>query len=206
MGDFTLPPANTLIAGMTGSGKSTFAYRYLQHSPAACRFVFDNLGRASQRLGIHPCYTAREVEAALGTRWVIFNPARMFEDVKMGFRWFCRWTYDASRRGPGKKFLLVDELWQFCTADSIPNELQLVSNAGREENLELVTATQQPERINPSITGASTELVCFRLTHPEGLGAVRKLGANPAAVAALPLGNFLSYDRVKGGVTLGKVF
>ena len=62
MGDFTLPPASTLIVGMTGSGKSTFAYEYLKKSPAACRFVFDNLGRAGTRLGIRPCYTAREVE------------------------------------------------------------------------------------------------------------------------------------------------
>ena len=207
MGDFTLPPASTLIVGMTGSGKSTFAYEYLKKSPAACRFVFDNLGRAGTRLGIRPCYTAREVELALGTRWVIFNPARMFEDTRAAFRWFCHWSYQASQRGPGKKLFLVDELWQFCTADSIPKELQLVANAGREENLELVTATQQPELINPSLTGAATEMVCFRLTHPEGLRVVDRLGADRRAIAALPLGSYFSYDRLHGGpVRTGRVF
>ncbi len=35
----------------------------------------------------------------------------------------------------------------------IPKELQLESNAGREENIELVTATQQPELINPQYHG-----------------------------------------------------
>ena len=37
MGDFRLEPALTAIVGMTGSGKSTFAYRYLLNAPAACR-------------------------------------------------------------------------------------------------------------------------------------------------------------------------
>jgi len=42
--------------------------------------------------------------------------------------------------------------------------LSLAVQTGREENLELVTATQLPHKINASITGQSTELVCFRLT------------------------------------------
>ena len=147
-------------------------------APAACRFVFDDLGRAAVRLGIAPVHTAAELETALALRWVICNPWRMFDDKKAAFRFFCQWAYNASRRGPGKKLLLVDELWQFCTDESIPKELQLVSNAGREENLELVTATQQPELINPSITGAATELVCFKLQQPDGR-VVSKLGGEP---------------------------
>ena len=206
MSDYTLPPASTLIVGMTGSGKSTFAYRYLAASPAACRFVFDDLGRAAVRSGRAPVYTAREVEAALATRWVVFNPWRMFEDKRAAFRWFCHWVYDASRRGPGKKLLLVDELWQFCTDNSIPKELQLIANAGREEHLELVTATQQPELINPSITGAATELVCFKLQQPDALRVVDKLGADRYAVAGLPLGSFISYGRLSGGLAVGRVF
>lgn len=157
-------------------------------------------------MGISPAYTAKEVEAALATRWVVFNPARMFDDKRAAFRWFCHWVYQASRRGPGKKLFLVDELWQFCTDESIPKELQLVSNAGREENIELITATQQPELINPSITGAATELVCFRLAQPDGLRVIGKLGANREAISALPLGAFVSYNRLSGGVLTGKVF
>jgi hypothetical protein len=107
---------------------------------------------------------------------------------------------------PRQELFLVDELWQFCTEDSIPKELQLVSNAGREENIELITATQQPELINPSITGAATELVCFRLAQPDGLRVVGKLGANRDAVSALPLGAFLSYNRLSGGLLAGTVF
>ena len=163
MGDFTLPPANTLTVGMTGSGKSTFAYRYLLNAPAVtCRFIFDDMGRAATRLHMKPAFTALECERALATRWGVFNPHRMLPgDTKNAFRWFCQWTYDASVRGPGKKFLLVDEVWQWQNNLEMPRELALVVQTGREENLELVFATQLPHKINASITGQSTELVAF---------------------------------------------
>lgn len=207
MSDYTLAPCSTLIVGMTGSGKTTFALRYLINVNCACRFVFDDLGRAATRLKRRPESTAAQLESALSTRWVIFNPHRMFPgDVKAAFRFFCQWAYDASRRGSGKKVLLVDELWQFCSADAVPRELALVSQAGREEALELLTATQRPELVNASVTGQATELVCFKLSEPDGLRCVGKLGADRDAVAALPLGSFVSYNRLSGVILRGKMF
>lgn len=207
MADFTLPPANTLIVGMTGSGKSTFALNYLRAANVACRFIFDDLGRAATRLKVTPSYTAREVEIALGKRWVVFNPHRMFPgDTKNAFRWFCDWTYRTSCRGPGKKLFLVDELWQWCSPTEMPKELALVVQTGREENLELVTATQLPHKVNASITGQSTELVCFRLSEPLALNRVKELGAAPDVCAAAPLGQFVSYNRLSSGTITGRVF
>jgi hypothetical protein len=207
MGDYTLPPANTLIVGMTGSGKSTFALTYLRHAPATCVFIFDDMGRAATRLGIRPCGTARECEEALASRWVVFNPNRMFPgDTAAAFRWFCQWTYDAACRGPGKKFLHVDEVWQWQTPQGIPRELALVAQAGREENLELVICTQLPHRINASLTGQATEIVCFRLDEPLALAKVRELGCAPAIVQQLPLGAFVARNRLSGGALKGRVF
>ena len=111
MSDYTLPPCSTLLCGMTGSGKTTFALRYLQNVAAACRFIFDDLGQCAARLKLPHASTAAELEAALGKRWVIFNPHRMFPgDTAGASRFFCQWAYDCSRRGPGKKVLMVDEL------------------------------------------------------------------------------------------------
>lgn len=208
MSDYTLPPANTLIVGMTGSGKSTFAYRYLLNANCACRFIFDDLGRAAVRLKMRPAVTAQELEDALPSRWVIFNPHRMFPgDTRNAFRFFCKWVYDVSRRGPGKKLVLIDEVWQWQTAHQIPPELALCAQTGREENLELVLATQLPHRINASITGQSTELICFRLAERLALDCVSgDLGADRAAVEALPLGSFISWNRLAPGKLTGKLF
>src|SRR6266545_1885392 len=99
-------------------------------------------------------------------------------------------TVDFSRRGPGKKLLLVEEVWQWQDNVQLPRELALVVQTGREEHVELVCATQTPHKINAAITGQSTELVCFRLTEPLALARVGELGGAGAAVAALPLGSF----------------
>lgn len=207
MSDYTLPPCSTLVCGMTGSGKTTFALRYLLNVQAVCRFVFDDLGQVAARLGIPHASTAREVEAALATRWVIFNPHRMFPgDLDAAFRWFCHWSFEASRRGNGKKIVLVDEVWRFCSPQGIPRELAVLSQMGRAENLELMCATQRPHRINDSITGAATELVCFRLDEPLALGRVDTLGADPDEVQDLPLGSFIAVNRLSRGVARGKLF
>ena len=55
----------------------------------------------------------------------------------------------------------------------LPRELALCVQTGREENLELVCATQLPHKVNASITGQSTELVCFRLDERLALGYVQ---------------------------------
>ncbi len=91
-------------------------------------------------------------------------------------------------------------------AQGIPRELALVTQTGREENLELVAATQLPHRVNASITGAATELVCFRLQERLALDCVADLGADRNTVEKLPLGTFLAVDRLKGGQSGGKVF
>jgi len=208
MPDFTLEPEHALIVGMTGSGKTTFVNTYLLNAPGvACRFIFDDLNRVWPRLRLKPCYTARELEQSVPTRWSVFNPARAFPgNLKGAFRWWCKWIFDVSHRGPGRKLVCIPELWRFCNDDSIPVELAMLSQAGRELGVELVLDTQRPELVNASITGAATELVCFKLLSPEALTAVKKLGADRDQVAALPLGTFVSLNRLSGGTLSGRVF
>lgn len=141
------------------------------------------------------------------TRWVAFNPVRMFPgDTKAAFRWFCHWVFNCAQRGPGEKIIYIPEVWRHCTADSIPAELALIAQAGRELGIHLVVDTQRPEMVNPSITGASTELVCFKLQSPEALRSVEKLGADKQFVAGLPPGTFQAYNRLSGGTLRGKYF
>lgn len=209
----TLDPANTVICGMTGSGKTTFGIKYLLNAPAACILVFDWNDRIGPRLPFPVCHTANELEAALSHRWVIFNPSRMFPgamfDKKIGtqaLRFFASWARDVVKRGPGKKFFYVPELWMFCTEDSIPAELAMLAQDGRQDEVELIVDTQRPELINPSVTGACTELVCFKLASPEALRTVRGLGMDADAVQKLPLGRFISLDRLRGGISEGSPF
>ena len=217
MPDPSLQPRNDIVLGMTGSGKTTLIIRAMLNSNVACRFVFDDENRTAPRLRLKSCFTLAELEAALAGRWVIFNPSRMFSfdekldrdlmsPKKRAFKWFCGWVYEACGRGPGVKIVSLPEIWRFCTPDSIPGEFAMLMQMGRELNTHMMLDTQRPEMVNPSITGAATEMICFRLMSPEALKAVQKLGADPQEIASLPLGRFISYNRLTGGILRGRMF
>jgi len=207
MSDYTAPPCSTVVVGMTGSGKTTFAFRYLLNVPAACRFVFDDLGQAAARLRLPHASTAAELEAALATRWVVFNPHRMFPgEIQAAFEFFCQWAFEASRRGPGKKVVMVDEIWRFQSPYGLPKPLAMLSQAGRAEEVELFTITQLPHRIHASLLGSATEAITFRLDEPLALDAAAELGFKPEDVAGLPLGSFFARNRLSGGILRGKLF
>src|SRR5580692_9369074 len=118
---------------MSGAGKSHLCYRYLYSAPGvACRFIFDDLDRASTHYRVRPCQTADECEAALETRWVVYRPHKMYpDDFAEAFRFFCDWTLDACKRGPGKKLILLEEIWQWCNPHQIPKDLSRLINIGR---------------------------------------------------------------------------
>jgi hypothetical protein len=214
---FELQPQNTTVVGMTGSGKTTFVLRLLlNRERVACRFVFDDENRTAPRLRLKPCYTLAELNAALGTRWVVFNPSRMFypqsgdRDIlapkKRAFAFFCSWIFEVSKGGPGEKMISLPEIWRFCTPDSIPPEFATIMQMGRELGLHVITDTQRPELVNESIIGATTELVSFKLVSPAALNTVKKIGADAAQIAGLPLGHYVSRNILSGSVLRGKVF
>ncbi len=199
---------------MTGAGKTTFVNRYLLHAPTpAGRFLFDDLNRSWPRLNLPPCFTERQLEDSLASRWTVFQPVKMFPgDTRAALRWFCSWVLHVAERGPGRKLVCIPEVWRHCSEDSIPVELALLAQTGRELDVELVLDTQRPELVNPSITGAATELVLFRLMAREAIRAAGKLWADSAALApypdlpALPLGTFRALNRLSGQTLAGRLF
>lgn len=208
MPDYSNPPCNTLVFGQSGSGKTTLAFRYLLNMPAACRFIFDDRGQAADRLNLKPCGTARECEAALPSHWVCFNPHVMFPGSKLtaGFRWFCHWVMQVSARGPGKKIFFVDELWQWCDARTIPEELENVIRTGRVENLELLSCTHRPREYHVTIRSQATEFVAFNMCEPAELDAIRPYWSDVDEVATLPPGEFIAINRNSRGKLRGKIF
>lgn len=192
---------------MTRSGKTTFAVKYLLNIKPACRFLFDESSRWSRRLGVKPAYTAAECEAALVSRWVVFNPLRMFpDDYAAAFDWFCAWVYNCATRSPGEKILAVDELWQWVNNRTMPKNFRLCTQAGSEYGIRVFALTQEPHNVNSSVVGQTTELVCFRLQEPKAWDCIRELGADVEAVKQLPLGSFISLNRLSYGILSGRVF
>ena len=103
-------------------------------------------------------------------------------------------------------------MWRHCNPDSIPPELALLAQAGRELGIELVLDTQRPELLNGSLTGACTEIIAMRLMNPEGVRALGKIlmGAGIMADAGQlcqqPPGSFVGFNRISGASLSGRVF
>jgi hypothetical protein len=214
-----MTPEHVLVVGQTGSGKTTFTILHaLNVRGVACQFFFDWNERIVPRLPWKPCYSEADCERALQSRVCVFQPRKMFPgaafDRKTGvaaLKWFASYVRRKSKLGRGRKLFYCAELWNFCTEDSIPAELAMLAQDGRQDEVSFILDTQRPEKLNPSIIGATTELVCFRLDEKRALRAVEDMRADPAAVAALPLGRFIAYNRLAspdepGRVLEGKVF
>jgi DNA helicase HerA-like ATPase len=142
------------------------------------------------------------------SRWVCLNPLVMWSGAQMNdaFRWFCRWAFEVSKRGPGKKIFFCDELWRFTDARTLPDELENIVRAGRVENLELCTCTQHPRDYHRDIRAEVTEWVCFNTVEESDLDAVRQYFSGVDRVANLPRGTFISYNRESGEELAGRLF
>ena len=182
-----------LITGASGSGKTSFILKYLLNATPACRFLFDFDGQMAARLRLKHASTSNELENALQTRWVAFNPEIMFEGQMVeAFQFFCDWTFKAACRGPGKKIVVIDEVWKYCSPNSIPIELARLAQTGRVENIECVFATQTPSAINKSITQGLSEIVSFRLDEHLGLDWLAGKSMPADEIRTLPTGHFIA--------------
>lgn len=197
-----------LVVGKSGSGKSTFALRYLVADDSlACRFIFDPEGEFSTRLGLSAAITAQECELALDDGFVVFDPHTLFPgDMNAAVEWFCGFAFEASSRMKGAKVLLLDEAWKYCNPGSIPLPLANCIQTGRKRGLGMMFATQRPNRLNEAITNETTELVCFRLQGENALKRVEELGVDRDEVTGLPPGAFIALNVDTGGEMRGKVF
>jgi hypothetical protein len=203
-------PHNTLVFGAQSTGKTSFAFRYLLNaSGTACRFIFDDRGLAATRLRLKACNTEADCERALPSRWVCINPHFMFPGAKLpdGLRWFCSRASEWSGRGPGRKILFVDELWQWCDSRNEPaDELQNVVRTGRTQELELLTCTHSPREFHLTIRRLVTEWVAFNTVDDADLDAVRGYWPGVDRVKTLPRGAFIAYNRESGAELSGRVF
>lgn len=197
----------TLICGVSGSGKTTFALRALVNTPYTCRFIFDPEGEYTHRLRVPACRDREGCERALAGRWIVLDPDVLWPGRHAeAFEWLCGYAMEASARGDGQKVLMVDEVWRYCDPHRIPQPLATCIQTGRRYGLDVMFATQRPNRLNEAIVNETTELVAFRLQGSNALKIAADLGANPDELGQLPPGSYVARNCVTGTEARGRMW
>jgi len=196
----------TIVAGLSGTGKSTFALRYLVNAPLDVRFIFDPEGEYSARLQLPGAATPYDLALALCRGWVLFDPHTLFAGrLEEAFAFFCEFAYAKSEQIPGRKVLVVDEAWKYVTVHKQPEELALCVQSGRKRGLECMFNTQVPNKLVSAIRNECSELVCFRLADDLCLELPRSRGMDAEEIGALPDLAFVARNLDTGGELRGKI-
>ena len=230
MPDYSRSANVTLAVGVSGSGKTTFCYRYLVNAatpqplnpePAACIFIFDWKLEAELRLGIPAVTTEAGCASALASRIVVFNPHVMFpgdretpgpdgkpilNDEKAALRWFAQWVFSVCQSGPGRKILYVDELREFGNKFFVMPEINRVIRNGRFHGLQFLTSTQYPRDYHVDIRAGVTEWVLFNCVEPDDLKVIRPYFSGVDELPSLPMGHFIAVNRLGGSVLRSRIF
>ena len=191
------------VFGGSGTGKTTYALKFVASTNARCVFLYDAEGEFSSRMQLQPARTPAELDAAIRAGWVCFDPHVMFSgNLEAGLVYLSRLAMEASKRMPGRKFIVVDELGWYVTGNSIPFPLKQVVQSGRRHGLDGVFIGQQPNELHNTIRCQLTEVVCFQLTDDTALEFPRKFGFDPEAIRALKPYEFICRNN-RGAETRG---
>jgi hypothetical protein len=191
-----------VVAGCSGSGKSTVANLILINGDFTCRFIFDPSGEYAERFNRRAATTAAEILAAVPTGWVIINPTFLFpgSDIagtpasQTAFEKCCEMVWILSRKIRGQKIFLADEIWKFCSPNFIPVPLMAIIQNGRKNGIGLLATTQKPNRMNETIIGECTEFIGFRL---EGRNLLKAVEENMETFPARDLPGLLLADKMR---------
>jgi len=200
-------PHKVLIAGASGTGKTTYLRRFLERAPATVRFVFDHQGELARLLSVPAILSANHVVPAIASGWVCFDPALQYPGrTAEGFDWFARVAFHASQRLPGRKYWVCDEVQMFCNPQRpVPPGASLIFDTGRRCALDVAAIAQAPQRLHGDARNQLTELVCFRLSDVKARRWAMDLGlsVDPGTLGA---GDYVARNLQTGVEVTGNVF
>lgn len=196
------PLGRYVIVGQSGSGKTTWAARYLANTAARCRFIWDPEGEWAARFGLSPCRSGADMDSAAPFGWVCYDPSHEFEDEEKALDCFAEWCMEAGARIGGRKIFVVDELHEYVTGHKLPANLKSLITRGRRRGIDSMLLATSPNTVHNIIRSNTTERVAFHCDDPTSAEVLSSWGFDPAEVAALPKFKWIARTSM-GGVARG---
>lgn len=205
-------PTKILIVGKSGSGKSTYQLRYVQHSAFQRYFIFDHKLEFAERLGIKPSSSIDEMAERLGKgeRYLSYHYAEEFPgSSEDGFQFFCEWAYEIAkelRDDGGTSLFVCDEVNRFTTTSDMGWAFRQLIEDGRLQGLDFIGTSHAANQISNRLRLQLSEIVALRTLDPRPLAFLEECGFDPEEVSALPTGAFITKDLDTDEFTRGKLF
>lgn len=184
-------PQKKLIFGTSGSGKSTLFRSLIQQGGYKYVYVFDWDLKVCRELGWTAAGSVEGLCHLQDTgQPVVFYPRKLFPILTEAFSFFCRFVLSQAEGRKGKKLLCADEIQQYVTPNfyAMAPAFSEICNYGRNEEIDLVLASQRVSCLPKDLLMQTTELYVFKLLDADtrGFEAVREIGIDPEAVKRLP--------------------
>ena len=184
---------NTIVAGIGGSGKTSFTFRYLANARLDYRFIFDSTGQYARAFGLAPQVDEFDLACGLCRGWVVFDPAVHFSGRSAeAFAWFAGWAYERCKQLPGSKCFFVEEAWKFLTPRTHPKEIEQWVCEARNYNGGAWFNAQRPGKLPEMVRSECSELVCFHLDEEDTLDWPEQKGLNRDEIKTLPNFHFVA--------------
>jgi hypothetical protein len=176
------------VFGGSGTGKTTYALKYIANAKSTCVFLFDADSEFEDALKLKPARTTAEIDAAILTGWVCFDPHIMFPgELEKAFDYFSDYVLRVCDRLPDRKFFVVDEVGRYCTGHTVPKPFKTLIQTGRRYGIDCVVIGQQPNEVHNTIRVQFSEVCCFQIKDDDesALKYLVKFGFNPEEVRNL---------------------
>lgn len=188
-------------------GKTTWSIRYINGSAHDRVFIFDHQNEFALRFQIPPAKVATDPESfvrLLETERVVpFDFTIHWGGYKEeAFAMFCDLCFDVMKTGlepQGKEGLFVcDELQQFVNSAQSPVEFKQIMETGRRYNLDTLSLSRAPNRLNVATREEFTELIMFRMDDENSLKFAASVGADVELIAKLQPHEYVYYNVISG--------
>lgn len=184
------------IFGASGSGKTEWCLRWLKRERAVCRFIYDPEQEFAHALGSYVVSNPSQMAEQMKSGWCFFDPAEMFRgNWSDGFAFFCAFAFEASKWFRGRKVFVCDEAWRYLKTHELPPSVEELVCTGRRQEIDFVTISQFPNRINGVMRDNLTDVVCFGLLTENTLRFPIEFGFDPDELRRLPRFQFIHRTR-----------
>lgn len=183
--------SHVFVAGMSGTGKTSYGERYIVGSNYERIIIFDHQSEFQERLHLIPCYSFEEFKQRILTERILaFDFTENFGgELEETFDTFCDEVFEWARFTLSKSgyetLFVTDELQKVVGAHTCPKPIKNIMQTGRRYCLDTLLLCQQPNEIHNTIRNQITELACFKLNDPRALEFPAYFGLDPDDVQNL---------------------